>query len=273
MAVDLGPSGPDGIAEAAATLRLPRRDAPAESGPIMHAVVRNARWEGARVWIIRLAAVDDGWPGWRSALDAPEVERMNRFVRAEDRHRFGVTRAMLRKLLAEVLGRPPPAVTFAVNRFGRPRLADDPGTGLCFSVSHSGDYALIGLAFHRPIGVDVERARPGTTLAEVAPTICSPAELQEVSRLGPGERTADLYRRWTIKEAYIKALGVGLSYPPGNVGLSRRTDAGSDQAWTIGVRGRWTLILPDIAPGYSAAVTVFGANQPVDLRRMDGSMP
>ena len=110
-----------------------------------------------------------------------------------------------------MLDRPPLAVTFVANRFGRPRLADDRGTGLCFSVSHSGDYALIGLAFRRPIGVDVERARPGTTLAEVAPTICSPAELQEVSRLDPGERTADLYRRWTIKEAYIKALGVGLS--------------------------------------------------------------
>jgi 4'-phosphopantetheinyl transferase len=199
---------------------------------------------------------------------------MHRFHREEDRFRFGVTRALLRVLLGEDQSFRPHAVDFGVNRFGRPRIGaiaaqTEP---LCFSVSHSGDFAVIGVARQRPIGVDVEWMRPGATLADIASSICGEAELAEVDEVPVADRPRDLHRRWTIKEAYIKAIGLGLSFDPQKVRVARvpETSAGTScrGGFELRTRGQWTLVMPDVAPGYCAAIVVLGSD-PVEFIRIE----
>ncbi|MBB4925726.1 4'-phosphopantetheinyl transferase family protein [Kitasatospora kifunensis] len=151
-------------------------------------------------------------------LDAAERQRAAAFRRDSDRSLYQVAHLALRRLLAERLGRDPAAVTFrrapcpgCGQLHGRPEPVDAPG--LEFSLSHSGDLALIALAAD-PVGADVERAdafAPGAG-AEVANQL-HPAERAELAALAersPQRWAAAAVRCWVRKEAYLKGTGMGL---------------------------------------------------------------
>ncbi|MGV9272681.1 4'-phosphopantetheinyl transferase superfamily protein [Streptomyces griseosporeus] len=93
---------------------------------------------------------------------------------------------------------------------GRPRL-EFPRTGLDFNLSHSGAHWLLAVTAERPVGVDLENARPAADLWTTSAAVMSPSELRHLRGL-PDEaaRTAAYYRAWTRKEAVVKASGVGV---------------------------------------------------------------
>lgn len=94
-------------------------------------------------------------------------------------------REALRRVLARYLDEVPGEIELAVDRRGKPRLADE---RLHFNLSHCGALALIAVCRDREVGVDVERIRP--------------------------KREAAFYRRWARHEARVKCLGIGLGSPP-----------------------------------------------------------
>ncbi|MGH6799750.1 MAG: 4'-phosphopantetheinyl transferase family protein, partial [Roseiarcus sp.] len=106
-----------------------------------------------KLWLVDIdeksALVSDVTP-----LSGDEIDRANRFLRAEDRARFMLTRAALRHLLAGETGASPEKLSFTLGPFGKPSLAG--AEALHFNVSHSGALALIGMSPSRLIGVDIE---------------------------------------------------------------------------------------------------------------------
>lgn len=167
---------------------------------------------GASVWSVDLAA-----PAWIhdtsiALLSPDERVRADRFLRAEDRLRFIASHAALRRLLGSSLGASPAALTFATLVYGKPVLAGAFAGRMDFSLSHSGSRALIGLANH-PIGVDVEHIRPIPDHLRIAQSHFHPDEVAALAALPPAAREGGFYACWTRKEAFVKAVGAGLSMP------------------------------------------------------------
>jgi 4'-phosphopantetheinyl transferase len=214
------------------------------------------------IWLVSLPALRRRWPDWESALMPDEKERARRFHRNEDAFRFGASRAALRRLLGRYLGLTPGEVQIGYNRFGKPALAAPaaPGRRLNFNLSHAGNFALIGFACARPIGVDIEGIQRQAPYASLAEAVCGEAERREIEALPETERMAEVTTFWACKEAYVKALGVGLSFPHRQVGVTRRQGAEGkqDSCYVLGARGRWSLFSLSDVPGYAGAVVVWG---------------
>lgn len=147
-----------------------------------------------------------------AVLSAPERERAARFRFERDRRLYVVTHAMLRRALAERLQEDPSRLEFDHNAYGRPELASPHARRIRFSLSHSHGMAVCALTPERDIGVDVEPLGRELPLA-VAERYFAPFELEDVLGLPTEEQAARFFAYWTLKEAYVKARGIGLSLP------------------------------------------------------------
>jgi len=147
-------------------------------------------------------------------LDQEERARAERFKVERPRREFVITRGALRLLLADRLGSPATALSFATGRHGKPFLvADGEPSSLQFNVSHSAERALVAVS-PTTVGVDIEcLERPGD-LDLVAKGVFTGAERSALDARSGAERVALFFRLWTVKEALIKARGCGFAYPP-----------------------------------------------------------
>ncbi len=132
-------------------------------------------------------------------------------------------------------------------KHGKPQLAD-PGAALRFNLSHSGDLALIAVAWGREVGVDVERVVPRRNLVGLARRALAPGEAERIEALPPDGRLDAFYAAWTRREAVAKCHGVGLGAPlPEAAAAVENIDVGR---------------------GFKAAVAVLGEEMPA-LRRFE----
>ena len=147
-------------------------------------------------------------------LSRDERERAEKFRYAEHRQHYIVARASLRRLLAERLCIDPRAVEFVETRYGKPRLAPVHGSAdVEFNLSHSGILALYAFTSGRAVGVDVELIREVPDADDLAERFFSPTETASLRALPLDQRSLAFLACWTRKEAFIKALGLGLSCP------------------------------------------------------------
>jgi 4'-phosphopantetheinyl transferase len=168
----------------------------------------------ARIWAADLepgaAAIDRFVP----LLSADERERAERFHFRRDAMRWIAARAVLREILGGCLGADPRALAFTYGDKGKPALAAPAGPlDLQFSLAHSAHVGLYAVTVGCPVGVDVERLRPLSDMDRVAERTFSRQECAALSGLSVALRPAGFFNCWTRKEAYIKAVGLGLSYP------------------------------------------------------------
>lgn len=146
-------------------------------------------------------------------LSADESQRAARFCFERDRRRYTVARARLRQLLARRLDAAPEALQFAYDSKGKPRLGTRYARDLRFNVSHCGELAAYAFTEGREVGVDVEEVRVLPDADEVAMRVFSQRERAAYLRLPARERPRGFFSCWTRKEAFIKAIGDGLSHP------------------------------------------------------------
>jgi len=162
------------------------------------------------VWRIALDRGDGD--SLRARLSSDELARAARFHFERDRTRFLVARAALREILAHYLGASPAEIAFVYGDHGKPALAPPHGD-LRFNLSHSHGLALCAVTRGREVGVDVERIRELDDLEDLARSVFSARELAALHRLPEPGLLAGFFTGWTRKEAFIKALGEGLSHP------------------------------------------------------------
>lgn len=150
-----------------------------------------------------------------AVLSHAERERLDRFRFADHRRRYQIGHGALRRILGGYLGTDPKVVEFVQGPRGKPYLASSPPgstKGPFFNLSHSGKLALIAVA-GSDVGVDLEKVRHLESLTEIARRHFSEVEFAALDALHGDARQLAFYRCWTRKEAYIKALGEGLSMP------------------------------------------------------------
>jgi 4'-phosphopantetheinyl transferase len=190
-------------------------------------------------------------------LDDEERERASRFRRRVDRDRFIVSHGVLRRVLARYLRKPAHALRFRRDRFGKPSLAHR--STLSFNMAHSDSMALIAVTTGRQVGVDVERVAVLDDAFDVAEICFAPAE-RRVLRALPAPRVSDaFFACWTRKEAFIKAVGTGLSAPLQAFEVTLAPGAPARLCRVSGsarVAESWTMQSLQPAPGYIGALAV-----------------
>ena len=194
----------------------------------------------------------------RQTLSADELSRAKRFHFEKDRKHFIVARGVLRFILGRYLKAAPGQIRFQYSDYGKPLLASE---SLRFNLSHSGQLALYAITRHRAIGVDLERLRPIPDATQIAQRFFSAQESKTFQKIPQDKKVEAFFNCWTRKEAYIKAIGEGLSHPLDTFDVSLRPD---EPAALLAVRGpahpapSWLLRACNPAPDYVAAVIAEG---------------
>lgn len=193
-------------------------------------------------------------------LTEDERARLARKRQAADRQRELTSRAALRLLLGAYLGRPAREIGIATEGEGKPVLADAPaGTRIEFNVSHSGNWVLLAFALGCRVGIDVE-AWTELSSDEIVRGFFAPPEQLAWEQLPPAEKQAAFFSAWTRKEAFLKALGVGLARPLDSFAVRfAPRDAPAELLWCADdplAPQRWTFAACDPHSGYSGAVAV-----------------
>jgi 4'-phosphopantetheinyl transferase len=173
--------------------------------------------------------------GW---LSAAERVRYDRFHHDLDRHMFLVGRAMARALVGRATGVRPSSWRWREGPHGRPEI-DEPGATLHFNIAHSAGLVVCALADGREVGVDVEHLDRRSMDRAIVRRYCSPAEADDVDAQPDWHRRFLTY--WTLKEAYLKACGLGVSVHLSDVNFTLAGDgasigfldslAGADTRW------------------------------------------
>jgi 4'-phosphopantetheinyl transferase len=193
-------------------------------------------------------------------LSADERARAARFAFERERRRYIVARARLRQLLSERLGTAPEALQFVYQSHGKPALARGPGQrDLRFNLSHCGEVAAYAFAEGRAVGVDIEQVRELPDADDIAMRFFSRRERGAYLRLPRRERPQGFFNCWTRKEAFIKALGEGLSHPLDTFDVSLAPGKPARLLRVHGVpasRCGWTLYSFEGAPSLVGAVAV-----------------
>ncbi len=199
-----------------------------------------------------------------NTLTDDEHARANRFRFPLHRDRYIAARGQLRALLSRYLKSPAEAFRFTQGKFGKPALLD--GGDLRFNVSHSHQLALYAFTLECELGVDVEYVRSDFGTLDIAKHYFSEHEQATLRALPPEQHTDAFFLAWTRKEAYIKAIGEGLSMPlaqfdvsltpgqPARLLANRRTP---------GEVERWSMFELHPGEGYKGALMVEGQDNHV----------
>ncbi len=166
------------------------------------------------VWRADLGLGEDALQSMRASLTADERARAERYRFPGVGERFIASRGVLRGILGSYLGLEPGQVRLCVGTHGKPALANKGGaSGLRFNLTHSHRLGLYAVAHGREVGVDVEWIRSGSLVGRtrIADRFFSVREADELRALPAQIREEAFFACWTRKEAYIKAVGRGLS--------------------------------------------------------------
>lgn len=195
---------------------------------------------------------------WQHLNDG-ERQRAGRFRTQADRLRFVIARSTLRQLLAQRLGVSSHDIEFGENEFGKPFL-QNAHLAPHFNSSHSGDWILHALDTTAPIGIDVEAVRTDMAHIDQFERVLSPEEFAQLNDVPAIHRAHAFARVWVRKEAYVKALGEGMSRPLPDISII--VDATGNPAQLLYDRNagqspaRWRFIDVEVDP-YHAACMVY----------------
>ena len=147
-------------------------------------------------------------------LSQDERQRTVRYHRPSDRDRFIVGRGILRKIISAYLGLSPGELKFTYNEYGKPAVSVDQNIrALNFNLSHSNEMILYAVTRGRVVGIDIEYIREDFATIEIAERFFSKDEVAALKSLPPDLRSKGFFNCWTRKESFIKAKGMGVSYP------------------------------------------------------------
>lgn len=197
-----------------------------------------------------------------ATLSAEEFARASRFQFEKHRRRFVLGRGFLRDVLRRYLEARADQIVFAYQTHGKPRLAEAINPkNIRFNLSHAEELWVCALTCGREAGVDVEHLHEIPEAETLAQRFFAKAEAESFCALPEHEKRRAFFNCWTRKEAFIKALGEGLSHPlhrfevsflPGAPAALLRTAPDADEA------ARWSMFAFEPAENYVAAVVVAG---------------
>ena len=209
------------------------------------------------VWRISVQECSDHLAKLWQTLAEDEKQRANRFRFAKDREAYIAARGKLRSILSSYLEQEPEQIQLKYSSYGRPSFVAP--ADFDFNLSHSKDVIYYSISSSGRVGIDVEWRREDVDYERIGRRFFSAPEAESLLSLPSSERMEAFFRCWTRKEAFIKAIGEGLSFPlkdfdvsllPGDAPMIVRIHGDASAA------ARWSLFDLDAPPGYAAALAV-----------------
>jgi len=233
-------------------MRIPTEEMTVKGGPVTSPSVGITLLPGeGEVHLWRLPGLVDAplLAEYEPELSAGERARGRAFRSRDDKDRFVSAHGGLRRLLASYTGSRPAGLMYAPGS-GKPSLRSPHSAGaIRFNMSHSGDLVLVAVAAGREVGVDIERIRTDLDVRAIAGKCFCPAELRMLDERTGAVMEDLFYSIWSRKEAYVKALGGGISLD------LRAIDVSS--APSVQER-RWHLLDLPLPRGYRGALAADG---------------
>jgi 4'-phosphopantetheinyl transferase len=147
-------------------------------------------------------------------LSAEERQRYALFRFDIDRISYLLAHALQRLMIGRIVGCEPQELRFGRGPFGKPfLLAPRDRPSIEFSLTHAEGLVACAVSNH-PVGLDAEWSKRELDLG-MAPSVLSGLELADLDRTPEARRSQRFLEYWTLKEAFIKATGRGLSQPLG----------------------------------------------------------
>lgn len=205
------------------------------------------------VWLASLIQPANYLHRLKKTLSADELNKAEKFYFEKDRLAYITARGMLRKILGQYLDCLPSEIHFQYTPHGKPSV----DAALQWNVSHSHNRVLYAISREKIVGVDIEYIRPVQEFWSAARHYFSDYEFAALQKIPEYARLGAFYTLWTRKEAYIKAIGEGLSMPLHNFDVSlheparllaTRPDADEANRWEL-----WNL---KTEPTYKAALVI-----------------
>ncbi len=168
------------------------------------------------LWLVNLDQASGVRQSLMRHLSAAELQRCRRYVHQRLRNRNAVARGVLRDILARYVGVDPAQLEFEYGEHGKPALSTG---GVSFNLSHSGGWAVVAVINEGAVGVDIEVLRNDLDVEALAQRYFHPREAEMVVSEQGEARRRMFFRCWTVKESYLKMVGVGLSGSLGGVGV------------------------------------------------------
>lgn len=148
-----------------------------------------------------------------SLLSENEQERASRFLHPRDRRDFAVSHALLRRMLEARFRRPVHEWRFEDGRFGKPSVVEADlrtlGVGAHFNISHTDGLVGCALSEANSVGLDIVGDAVSPDIGEMFAW----EERDYLRSVDPEERAHASAKLWSLKEAFSKCLGFGLSLP------------------------------------------------------------
>jgi 4'-phosphopantetheinyl transferase len=204
------------------------------------------------IWHIDLTEVLSSRLGTR-LLSEDELEKAGRFAFPRDRQRYIAGRAALRIILGRYLDIAPDRVRFSYGANGKPTVIE-PQTEISFNLSNSSDVAVAAVSVFARIGIDLEKIDSGVNGSDLAAQFFTAYELASITAVPQENRQVRFLEFWTRKEAFVKALGVGVSVSLDQFEVSEWKDQSTLQV--SGFEGTWFFRQFVPQRGYIAALIV-----------------
>jgi 4'-phosphopantetheinyl transferase len=216
------------------------------------------------VWRLPLDEKTDHVERLLDTLAPDEVERANGFYFPKDRERFVIAHGMTRAILSDYLKVMPNELRFRYGPFGKPTLEGSTNkSDLRFNLSHSASLALLAVTRARELGVDLEYQEPKIASEDIAKRFFSGTEVKSLISLPKEMQTDGFFKCWTRKEAYIKAIGEGLSFPLDQFSVSVLPSELPGLLEVVGnpmERTKWAFWDLAVSSRYAAALVIEGSN-------------
>ena len=193
-------------------------------------------------------------------LSSDEKARAEQFHFEKDRYAFTFSRTLLRSILSRYLDLEPRAIRFNYTPHGKPFL--DPlqnPNQLHFNVSHTHQTVIYAISKNHEVGVDVEYKNQTIDYLSIAKNFFSPYENDCLNKISTPQQCELFYRIWTCKEAFIKAIGLGLSYALNDFDVG---EFSNQSAKILRIKNEpekaktWSLFCWNPEEGYAAALAV-----------------
>lgn len=213
--------------------------------------------ESTQLWLIHIPSFD--LQRIAGILTEAEIKKASAFRFFKDEKTYRVCRGFLRLLLGKYLNSPPNLIEFAHNAYGKPELPDFSNSRLFFNVSHSGEFGLIALNREGPIGIDLEFMRE-IDYWSLADSVFSNVEKEELLEIPINFLSNAFYSGWTRKEAFIKAIGKGFSFPLKEFYISLNPQTSGSDVEILSddssIEKKWEVIDISFHDRYRAAIAV-----------------
>jgi 4'-phosphopantetheinyl transferase len=220
----------------------------------------------AHVWFVVPESIQDPalLSRFETLLGDEELHSYRRFRFRRHAHRHLVSHALLRDVLSRYVDKPPADWVFSSGPHGRPELAGPGDPMLRFNLTHTAGLAACIVTLQRDCGIDAEPIVRRRAVGGVARRMFSQRECARLDALPDDSRLVYFFQRWTLREAYGKARGVGLSFPTRKLAFDTADSCAVEAAFEPEIAddaSRWQFELLNLSDQHVTAVAIGRARE------------